>query len=136
MDTISEKRIGIWMDHSTANLMEFSMSSMETKTVTSEFTHLVKEESLDKSEKLMHNTEQHQQSKYYKQLGEIIRNYEEVLLFGPTEAKAELLNILRADHRFEKIKIELKQTDKLTENQQHAFVRKYFSKNKLISGNN
>jgi len=42
--------------------------------------------------------------------------------------KVELLNTLRADHLFAKIKIEVKQTGKLTENQQHAFVREYFSK--------
>ena len=36
-------------------------------------------------------------------------------------------NVLRTDHRFAKIKIEMKQTDKMTENQQHAFVKEYFS---------
>jgi len=62
----------------------------------------------------------------------VIKNYDEVLLFGPSEAKAELYNILKAEHQFTKIKIEIKQTDKLTENQQHAFVRDYFS-NPVIS---
>ena len=71
--------------------------------------------------------EQHEQAAYYKQLSAIIKNYDPVLLFGPTEAKTELLNILRADHHFEKIKIEVKQTDKMTDNQQHAFVKEYFS---------
>ena len=76
----------------------------------------------------MHNKEQHQQSDYYKQLGEIIKNYTEVILFGPTDAKVELFNILKADHHFAKIKIEFQQADKMTENQQHAFVKEYFSK--------
>ncbi|MEI9909275.1 MAG: hypothetical protein WDO71_06225 [Bacteroidota bacterium] len=75
----------------------------------------------------MHNKEQHQQSEYYRKLGEVIRNYEAVILFGPTSAKAELLNLLKADNRFTKIKIEIRQTDKMTENQQYAFVREYFS---------
>ena len=70
----------------------------------------------------------HQQSEYYKKLGEIIKNYEGVILFGPTEAKVELFNTLKADHHFEKINIEVKQADKMTENQQHAFVREHFSK--------
>ena len=124
----TENRLGIWMDHSTAHLMEFSMSSMETRTLNSTFTHQVKEDTLGKSEKLMHNKEQHQQGSYYKHLGEIIRNYTEVVLFGPTDAKTELLNTLKADHRFEKIKIDVRQTDKMSENQQHAFVRDYFSR--------
>ena len=76
----------------------------------------------------VHNKEQHQQSEFYKKLGEAIINYNEVILFGPTDAKAELHNILKADHRFAKIKIETKQADRMTENQQHAFVREYFSK--------
>jgi stalled ribosome rescue protein Dom34 len=115
------------MDHSTAHLMEFTVDPIETKVIESKFTHQQKEHSLGKSENLMHNKEQHEQSDYYKKLGEVIRNYTDVILFGPTEAKSELLNVLRADHSFGKIKIETKQADKMTENQQHAFVKKYFS---------
>ena len=74
----------------------------------------------------MHNKEQHWQSEYYKELGAEIKNYENVILFGPTDAKAELLNTLRSDPQFSKIKIETRQTDKMTENQQHAFVKEYF----------
>ena len=122
------KNLGIWMDHSSAHLMEFTADPIETKTIESKFTPQVKLESLNRSERVMHNKEQHQQSEYYKELGEIIKNYEGVLLFGPTEAKVELFNTLKADHRFEKIKIEIKQTDKMTENQEHAFVREHFSK--------
>ena len=125
---ITVKNLGIWMDHSTAHLMELTVDNIETKTLESKFTHVEKEMSLGKSEHLMHNKEQHQHSEYYKKLGEVIRNYEEVLLFGPTEAKSELLNILKADHRFAKIKIGVEQADKMTENQEHAFVREYFSK--------
>lgn len=83
---------------------------------------------MGKSEKLMHNKEQHEQSEYYKKLGETIISYDEVILFGPTDAKIELFNVLRADQRFAKIKIEIKQTDKMTENQEHAFVREHFSR--------
>lgn len=122
------KNLGIWMDHSTAHLMEFTTPTIETKTIESKFTHDEKANSLEKSENLMHNKEQHQQSEYYKRLGEVIKKYEEVILFGPTSAKAELHNILKADHNFAKIKIEVKQTDKMTENQQHAFVKEYFSR--------
>ena len=120
------KRLGIWMDHSSAHLVEFTNDFIETSTISSKFTHQEKEHSLSKSENLMHNKEQQQQSEYYKALGQHIRNYEEVLLFGPTDAKVELLNTLRADHRFEKIKMEVKQADKMTENQQHVFVREHF----------
>jgi stalled ribosome rescue protein Dom34 len=121
------KYIGIWMDHSHANLIEFSRESMETKVVESEFTAESKENSLGKSEHVMHNKEQHQQLDFYKKLSEVIRNYEAVLLFGPTDAKSELSNFLEADHRFEKISIKTQSADKLTEPQQHALVREYFA---------
>jgi nitrogenase subunit NifH len=122
------KSLGIWMDHASAHLMEFTIDPIETKIIKSAFTHEEKSDSLDNSEQVMHNKEQQQQSAYYKRLGESIIDYDEVLLFGPTDAKVELLNVLKADHHFDKIKIEVKQADKMTENQQHAFVREHFSK--------
>ncbi len=98
------------------------------KTISSNFTHEDKEQSLEKSEHLIHNKEQHRQHEYYKQLAQVIRNYSEVILFGPTDAKVELFNILKADHYFNKIKIEVRQADKMTEPQQQAFVRNHFYK--------
>jgi stalled ribosome rescue protein Dom34 len=121
------KNLGIFMDHSTAHIIEFSADVMESKTLELAFTHQEKLDTLVRSEHIMHNKEQHQQAAYYKKLGEIIRNYDEVILFGPTEAKVELLNTLKADHLFANIKIEIAQTDKMTENQQHAFVKAHFS---------
>ena len=123
----ANKRLGIWMDHATAHLMEFTVDPIETKNIESKFTHEEKEHSLGKNENLMHHKEQHEQADYYKILGEVIRNYDHVILFGPTDAKVELFNLLKANHLFEKIKIEVEQADKMTENQQHSFVKKYFS---------
>jgi hypothetical protein len=122
------KQLGIWMDHASAHVMEYN-DHMITNIVLSDATHSEKEKTLQKGESMMHNKEQQQQGEYYKSLGDTIKNYDDVLLFGPTDAKVELLNILKADLSFSKIKIEIKQTDKMTENQEHAFVREYFSKN-------
>lgn len=116
------------MDHANAHLIAFTTDPIETTVITSPFTHQAKEESLGRSENLMHNKEQQQQSGYYKKLGEVIRNYDAVLLFGPTDAKSELYNLLKEDHRFADIKIEVAQADKMTEPQEHAFVKAYFSK--------
>jgi hypothetical protein len=122
------KSLGIWMDHSNAHLMEFTTEPITTVVISSKFTHSEKEHSLSKSENGMHNTEQHQQADYYKKLGDVIRGFEDVIIFGPTAAKTELLNVLRADRHFEKIKLVVEQTDKMTQNQQHAFVKDYFSR--------
>jgi hypothetical protein len=120
--------LGIWMDHSTAHLMEYTRDSMETETVKSTFTHHDKEETLHRSENVMHNKEQQKQRSFYQELAEIIKKYDEVILFGPTDAKVELFNILKEDHHFDEINIGVEQADKMTENQEHAFVRGYFSK--------
>ena len=125
----TSKKIGIWMDSESAHFVELTDESIQDAEIESTFTHEAKGISLGKNENIMHNKEQHQQAAYYKQLGEVIKNYDEVLLLGPTHAKAELVNILKEDHHFNKIKIEVRQADKMTENQLHAFVKDYFSKN-------
>lgn len=122
------KKIGIWMDHSIAHLMEFTANPFEINTIESKYAHADKAESLARSESLMHNKEQHKIAKYYHKLADAIRNYDQVILFGPTDAKVELFNILKDDFRFEKIKIEIQETDKMNANQQHEFVKKYFSR--------
>ncbi|MEO8173232.1 MAG: hypothetical protein ABI581_09125 [Sediminibacterium sp.] len=124
-----KKNLGIWMDHASAHLTDITPGPAETNIIESEFTHEVKSDTLGNSEHVMHNKEQQQQSAFYKRLGDTIKNYDDVILFGPTDAKTELLNLLRADHHFDNIKIEVKQTDKMTENQQHAFVREHFKQN-------
>ena len=121
------KKLGIWMDHSSAHLIEFTADRSAIKIIESKFTHQAKELSLHQGESHMHTKEQHQHAEYYKQLGEIIQNYAAVILFGPTDAKVELFNTLKTDNRFAKIDIEVKQADKMSENQQHAFVKKHFS---------
>ena len=124
----STKSLGIWMDHSNAYLMELAIGTMISKTVESQPKLQVKEEDLYyKDESHMLNKEQKRLSAYYRKLSDVILNYEEVILFGPTEAKNELLNLLKDNHLFDKIKIDVKSADKMTENQQHTFVKAYFA---------
>lgn len=122
------KKLGIWMDHSNAHLMEFTTDPIVTKVLSSDFTHQGKENTLGRSENQMHNRENHQHAEYYKKLGEVIQHYEEIILFGPTDAKVELFNSIRKNNLFANKKIDVLQTDKMTENQEHAFVRNHFSK--------
>jgi stalled ribosome rescue protein Dom34 len=129
METIKPTQyLGIWMDHSVAHLMEYTKDSMETETVESTFTHQNREETLSRSENLMHNKEQQKQRSFYTELAEEIKRYNEVVLFGPTDAKVELFNILKEDHHFDEINIGVENADKMSENQQHAFIRAYFLK--------
>jgi hypothetical protein len=122
------KQVGIWMDHSNAYIMKLIDDTIVENIIVSEFTQKEKELSLEKNEKFMHNKEQQMQLSYYKKLSDIIRNYEAVILFGPTDAKSELLNLIKTDHLFDNIKIEVINTDKMTAEKMHDFVNEYFAK--------
>ena len=124
----SLKRLGIWIDHLTANIMELSNDKVITVTLDSTPAFPDQIQNLRLDERLMHNKENNEQSDFYEKLSYIIKNYDEVLLFGPTEAKTELFNLLKDNRRFEKIKISVEPTDKITENQQHAFLKNFYSK--------
>jgi hypothetical protein len=121
------KNLGIWMDHAHAHLMEFAIDPITTNIVSNPFIRRDKAHNPGRSEEAMHQKEQQEQAKYYETLGAIIRNFQDVVLFGPTNAKVELLNLLRADHQFEHVRLETRDSDKMTQNEQQAFVRNYFS---------
>jgi len=121
------KRLSIWMDHSSAHLMEVSAQPFEIETIDSNFTNDVKLESIKHGENSMHNKEQQLMLTYYKKLVEIIRNYDEILLFGPTNAKTELYNLIEKDHHIAATtKIKIRETDKMTKKEQETFLKNHF----------
>lgn len=122
------KKLGIWMDHANAHLIEFSDEVKPTETISLDFNNQDKDETLQRSESEMHNKQQQKQNAYYKKLAAISKDFAEVVLFGPTNAKSELFNSLRQNHQFDNIKIEVINADKMTDKQQHEFVRDYFKK--------
>ena len=76
--------------------------------------------------KTQFHKEQHLQAEFYKKISQEIFKYDDIIVFGPTDAKLELFNILDTNPLFDRIKIDVKQTDKMTENQELAFVKEYF----------
>ena len=114
------------MDHSNAYLMELTNDIIVTNRIVSELTNHEAEYNFYKGEKLIHKKEQHLQLSYYKKIGNVIKKYQDVVLFGPTDAKNELLNLVKTDHLFEGIKIEVKNSDKMTEDQMQIYIREYF----------
>lgn len=120
------KQLGIWMDHSKAILIELYDHKLISKEIMIKPIPLEKE-NVDTHEVKVHSKEQnHNQSVFFNEISEGIRNYQNVLLFGPTDAKNELFNLLKADHNFENTKIEMKTTDKMTMIEKQDFVVEYF----------
>ena len=119
------KTLGIWMDHATAHLIDLQ-NTENNHSIVSDFTFDTKEEALSRSENLMHNKRQQMQVAYYKEIAAVILKYEQVLLFGPTNAKTELHNYVKDDLRYKNIKIGTMAADKMSDKQKLAFVRTYF----------
>lgn len=124
----AKKRVGIWMDYSIARVMEYTSDDYQITTVESKFTKPIKQDGIQHSENLLHNKEKQSDKAYFKELIEIIKNYDEILLYGPTDAKTELFNLIKSEHRFDLLNIETKSATKMSDNQMHAFVKDYFSK--------
>lgn len=122
------KRIGVWMDHSTARLMEYTTEDYKVVTVQSEMNGLDNQEGLQHSESLLQHKENQSLKAYYKTLIEKIKDYDEIVLFGPTTAKTELFNLIREEHKYDALKIETKPADKMSYDEQHVFIQEYFSK--------
>ena len=64
----TNNNLGIWMDHSTANLIDIN-SKNECHSIVSKFTSETKEEALNRSESLMHNKRQQMHEKFYDKIG-------------------------------------------------------------------
>jgi hypothetical protein len=122
----SIKQLGIWMDHSIANIIELSNDKMVKRTVKLIPAFPESVENLGLNETLMNNKVNDHLSDFYKKISAVIKNFDEVLLYGPTHAKTELFNQLKEDIHFDRIKIEVQPADIMTDNQQEAFVKKYF----------
>jgi len=123
----SAKQLGIWMDHSSANIFELLYDTVILKTLESNPAFPEQVENLRLDESRMHNKEQNQYADFYKKLSYIINDYSEVLLFGPTDAKSELFNVLKSNRQFEKIRISVQPADNMSDNQQKAFVKAFFN---------
>ena len=98
----TQKNLGIWMDHSTANLIDIN-SKNEYRSIVSKFTSETKEKALNRSESLMHNKRQQMHEEFYEKIGAEILKFNHVLLFGPTNAKVELHNYLNKNLHFKNI---------------------------------
>jgi stalled ribosome rescue protein Dom34 len=128
MTSTKMKDLGIWMDHAEAHLISFNTKPSPVKVINTAFDHEDMESALNKSEHLMNNKRQQFRGAYFKEIADEILKYDQVLLFGPTNAKTELFNYIHKDLHFRAIKIDLEPADKMTKNEKNAFVKNHFEK--------
>lgn len=124
----TNKKLGVYMDHAMANLIEFNSELSDIKAINLDLSPQDKNTVLQKGEVHLHNKEQHKQNEFYNKIKIEILKFGNILLFGNTTAKVELFNILSEDNRFVNTKVHIENTDKLDYVHQLKFLNDYFSK--------
>ena len=112
------------MDDSISNLIDLSKDKIVKNTI--ELSPAIPEQIEDLDESLMNNKEQNYLSDYFLNLSKVIKEYNEVLLFGPSSTKTELFDFLKEDIQFDDIQIDVRSAEIMTDKQQEDFVRKFF----------
>lgn len=102
-------KLGVWIDHQEANLIEYAGKTVQLNSISRD------EQMSDKNF-------------YFLRVASIIQQYDEVVLFGRSDAKAQLFNLLNDYSLLFNTKIDLYPTAvDMTENQKHLFVKEYFN---------
>lgn len=121
------KKLGIFINNTIAQLMEFSNNSNEIKTMTSHFQNFENDADFITDEKSKTAKLKNEVKNYFRKLGDIIQHYDEILLFGPNNTKKELYKHLRYDKSFDKIKLDIKESNNLDKEEQQEFVKNHFA---------
>ena len=141
METKATKQTGVWLNHSQAHFIGYKAeSAFFIETVDSPYESIIREEGEgndttrfssntergSNNEKRKHNIVRNELDEYFKILEGKLESYQEILLFGPGTAKEELFNRLSENKIFKGKDIEVKSSDKLTENQMLSYVLDFF----------
>lgn len=123
----TSEKVAIYLDHYRAEIFEYSENTKRIQIIKSEFNAVEKNEILQKGEDHLHYKEQKFQRKFFLNIKKVLHHFDNILLFGTTNAKTELIHVLQEDKTFSTKNIFLKDTDRLTENQKVAFINNFFS---------
>ena len=127
----ANKKLGIYIDYTSAYLMELINKNIISRTIEFESVDNNADTNPDNlDEKDFSKKQHHLQSAYFIEISDIISNYNQVILFGPSESKTELFNLLEFNHDFDHIRIQNVNTDEMTPDQSHDFVKEYFKQAK------
>ncbi|MEZ7504547.1 hypothetical protein [Flavobacterium sp. Arc2] len=121
-------QLGLWMDDTVAYLVQFTTKPFTIQTIVREFHTEDKKSNLIKKILLLSSYKETGLNKHYNKIGKELLKYEKIILFGPSEAKLYFFDFLNKDERFLNLKIEVKDADKMSVNEQHEFIKEYFGK--------
>lgn len=82
------------------------------------------------SEKTLENRRRNEEREYYEEILENVKEADEVVIFGPGEAKDHLLSAIKAHpSHFNSDLMAVLTADKMTENEKVAYVKTFFEAN-------
>lgn len=134
----NENSIGVWMDHSTARLI--NPEGVFVKEIKSNLTAHLHEagQGADgiqlgnhrstNNEYQKHERESNELQGYYKNLAEELATYEDIYLFGPTTARKEFTNFIADQKHIAGKKVVSESSDYISEHQIAARVKEHFGK--------
>ena len=129
------KNIGVWLDKEKAYVISVNGGNHKVEKIESNVESRVRYEGETKSyskrggaffnpSKKRTKRQKHQLNQYLTDVTVRLSDAENVLIFGPADAKNELKKVLI--HRKDKPAIHLESADKMTENQMVAWVKDHF----------
>src|SRR6476620_3106561 len=119
---LHKSKIGVCLDYSIAYLLE---EKNEEKVIT-----IIES---DEEEAIQPNADDSNQLRkrrknqaYFKQVFEIVKDFDKVLLFGPASVKKELVNRIKAHKLFNIEILNNSNKDQVTESEKIEFINNYF----------
>lgn len=143
-DMNTKKVIGIYLDHQKAYLIQKEKEdAIISEIIESDYERQVREAGKgsdttfwnasgtysSNNENNKNNKARNQLHEYYELLSQKIKDFDEILIFGPTTARNELKNYLCEQKTFNGKKIHVEPADILTDNQKREKVRNFFNNN-------
>ena len=121
-------KVGIWIDHKKAVVVSASADGVTTKTLESEVEAHPRYAGQQDGGGEKKYEERHSQDldRYYDEITRQLTDADELLIFGPGEAKVELKERLRRSKTHSERTIAIETTDKLTDPQIVAKVKEHF----------
>jgi hypothetical protein len=134
---IMKKQVGVWLDHRQAVIVSSRDGVEKTKVIESNVGPRVTYSGGTRSKTPYgpqgFSEEKQREAKYYQKLDayyheviRAIRNADEILIFGPGEAKIEFKKAISKEHALRNCVVALEPADKMTERQIAAKVREHF----------
>ena len=126
-----KKQAGLWIDHREAVIVVLTDKDEKITRIKSDaekqtrFPGGSRKDGLQKTEAVRGNKLEQDLGKYFDDVIANIREAELIQIFGPGEAKGELVKRLEAEGLKERI-VEVETMDKMTDNQIAAKVREHF----------